>query len=148
VSIRSFSELSSGDPAGIMPTGQAAELDYTPGVTTRAPYSVMAVEVLPGYRLKVRFRDGVEGIVDMSKKLKSDCGVFVALRDEAVFAKPYLAYGAVTWPGELDIAPDAMDEEIRQDQDRKHAHHRHRQLRAPLRNRRSLRNTPYYVAPE
>ncbi len=39
-------------------------------------------------------------------------GVFAALRDETVFRRVFLEYGAVTWPGEIDLAPDAMYEEI------------------------------------
>jgi hypothetical protein len=31
------------------------------------------------------------------------------------FSQAALVYGAVTWPGELDIAPDAMYEEIKAD---------------------------------
>ena len=39
-------------------------------------------------------------------------GIFAALRDPAVFAKAFVEYGAVTWPGEIDLAPDAMYDEI------------------------------------
>jgi hypothetical protein len=35
-------------------------------------------------------------------------GVFAALADPLLFAQVQLDYGAVTWPGELDLAPDAM----------------------------------------
>jgi len=35
-------------------------------------------------------------------------GVFAALADPSLFAQVSLEYGAVTWPGELDLAPDAM----------------------------------------
>lgn len=34
--------------------------------------------------------------------------VFAALRDPGVFAQVEVVLGAVTWPGELDLAPDAM----------------------------------------
>jgi hypothetical protein len=39
--------------------------------------------------------------------------VFAALRDETVFRQVFLEYGAMTWPGEIDLAPDAMHEEIK-----------------------------------
>jgi hypothetical protein len=42
-----------------------------------------------------------------------NAGVFAALRDETVFRRVFLEYGAVTWPGEIDLAPDAMYEEIK-----------------------------------
>jgi hypothetical protein len=35
-------------------------------------------------------------------------GVFAALADPSLFAQVTLDYGAVAWPGELDLAPDAM----------------------------------------
>ncbi len=72
-----------------------------------------AVEALDGYRLHVRFIDGLEGEVDMSERVRSPrAGVFVALADPDVFAQVHVEFGAVTWPGELDLAPDAMHDEI------------------------------------
>jgi hypothetical protein len=45
----------------------------------------------------------------MSNFIFSDeAGVFAALRDETLFAQVHLELGVVTWPGEIDIAPDAM----------------------------------------
>jgi hypothetical protein len=40
-------------------------------------------------------------------------GVFEALRDEQVFSQAYIELGVVTWPGNLDLAPDAMYDEIK-----------------------------------
>jgi hypothetical protein len=40
-------------------------------------------------------------------------GVFAGLADPTRFAEAYVQYGAVTWPGELDLAPDAMYAEIK-----------------------------------
>ncbi len=39
-------------------------------------------------------------------------GVFARLADPARFAEAQVQYGAVAWPGELDLAPDAMYAEI------------------------------------
>nr|WP_143002361.1 DUF2442 domain-containing protein [Nitrosospira sp. Nl5] len=39
-------------------------------------------------------------------------GVFAALADPEIFAQAHVELGAVTWPGELDLAPDAMHDEI------------------------------------
>jgi hypothetical protein len=39
-------------------------------------------------------------------------GVFAALADPALFAQVTLEYGAVSWPGDVDLAPDAMHSEI------------------------------------
>jgi hypothetical protein len=40
-------------------------------------------------------------------------GVFAGLADPNRFAQAFVEYGAVTWPGELDLAPDAMYAEIK-----------------------------------
>lgn len=80
----------------------------------RVPWVVTEIRVLPGHRFHVRFTDGTEGEVDVSRLvLAEDAGVFVALRDPAVFAQAYIEHGVVTWPGELDLAPDAMYDEIK-----------------------------------
>lgn len=66
------------------------------------------------YRLKVRFIDGLEGEVHLRPLLTSrEVGVFAPLRDRELFEKVHLHWGAVTWPGELDLAPDAMYDDIR-----------------------------------
>jgi len=78
------------------------------------PWRVAAVEALPGFRLDVRFGDGTEGTVDLKALIHSpDAGVFASLADPALFAQAYIEYGAVTWPGEIDLAPDAMYAEIK-----------------------------------
>jgi hypothetical protein len=78
-----------------------------------APWRVTSVEVVGETDLKVRFVDGIEGTVHMRDLIWSASpGVFAALRDPAVFGRVYLDYGAVTWPGEIDLAPDAMHDEI------------------------------------
>jgi hypothetical protein len=80
----------------------------------RVPWVVTELRVLSGHRFHVRFIDGTEGEVDVSRLVfAEDAGVFVALRDPAVFAQAYVEEGVVTWPGELDLAPDAMYDEIR-----------------------------------
>jgi hypothetical protein len=93
-----------------------AEEDRTAGLGSlfAVPWRVTKVEPLENQRLYVTFVDGIAGIVDMSGLINSACpGVFSALRDKRVFDQAYLDHGAVTWPGELDIAPDAMYDEIK-----------------------------------
>ena len=78
------------------------------------PWRVASVEALPGYRLRVRFLDGLEGVVDMSALIASPgAGVFTALTDAAVFNRAFVRLGAVNWPGDLDIAPDAIHAAIK-----------------------------------
>ena len=54
--------------------------------------------------------DGVEGDVRFMPSFFR--GVFAHLADQAAFAEVEVVHGAVTWPGELDLAPDAMHDEI------------------------------------
>lgn len=80
-----------------------------PPIEATAPDDVRDVIPLPGYRLAVRFHDGTSGTVDMSALIAGpNAGVFARLRDPAVFMRVYVLYGVVTWPGEIDLAPDAM----------------------------------------
>jgi hypothetical protein len=56
-----------------------------------------ALSVLPGYRLAVTFRDGMGGIVDLSRvKPDPSCAVFSALADLRVFEQARIELGAVT----------------------------------------------------
>jgi hypothetical protein len=80
-----------------------------------APWRVADVEALPGFRLRVRFNDGTEGVVEMAEFIvSSGAGVFAALRDEKLFRQVRVVFGVVTWPGELDLAPDAMHRAIKE----------------------------------
>ena len=79
------------------------------------PWRLQTVVALPGYRLSVCFIAGLSGIVDMSALVASpSAGVFAALRHAAAFERVYVENGVVTWPGELDLAPDAMHAAIKQ----------------------------------
>lgn len=73
---------------------------------------VNSVEPLDGYRLRVRFADGVEGEVDLSDMVGK--GVFAAWQDRAEFLKVAVdpETGTLTWPGGLDICPDSLYEEV------------------------------------
>lgn len=46
---------------------------------------IVEVQALEGYRLKLRFEDGAEGVVDVAQ-LVPLTGVFAALRDRKAFA--------------------------------------------------------------
>ena len=69
----------------------------------------------PGFGSRVRFNDGTEGTVELAEFLNSaSAGVFAALRDDSLFRQARIVLGAVTWPGDLDLAPDAMHQAIRE----------------------------------
>jgi len=73
------------------------------------PWRVVEVKALPDFRLHVRFVDGTEGVVDLTGLVHSPkAGVFAVLADSARFAEVFVEYGAVTWPGEIDLAPDGL----------------------------------------
>jgi hypothetical protein len=81
----------------------------------RSPWRVVSVQPLPNFRLRVRFVDGTQGEVDLKSLILSpSAGVFAVLADVALFEQVFVDFGAVTWPGELDLAPDAMYEDIKQ----------------------------------
>ena len=74
-----------------------------------ANWRVNAVKVLPNYCLLVRFNDDLEGTVDLNGLVHSaGAGVFAKLAGQVLFAQARVERGVVTWPGEIDLAPDAM----------------------------------------
>lgn len=78
-----------------------------------AAWRVATVEALPNYQLKVQFIDGTIGTVNLSQLINNkNAGVFSVLADVDFFKQVYVELGVVTWPGEIDLAPDAMYEAI------------------------------------
>ena len=62
---------------------------------------------LAGYRLWLKYADGVEGEVDLSDLVGR--GVFKAWSDRKVFeAVTVDESGAIVWPGDIDLCPDAL----------------------------------------
>ncbi len=89
--------------------------DNTIGVTPSAPWRIRSMTVLNDYSFSVEFVDGIKGLVDLSGLLhEKDPGVFIVLKDSQFFKKAYIDHGAITWPGNLDLAPDAMYEAIKE----------------------------------
>src|SRR6516162_5157901 len=74
-------------------------------------WDVTEVKVAGDHALWVRFRDGVEGAVKFTPGFFR--GVFSHLEDQVQFQQVMLVDGVVTWPGDLDLAPDAMHKEIK-----------------------------------
>ena len=93
---------------------QDSPLAVTPPIQPRMPWRVAAVAALPDFWLHVQFVDGTEGMVDLAALVHSPgAGVFGALADSTLFNQVFVEHGAVTWPGEIDLAPDAMYAEIK-----------------------------------
>lgn len=59
----------------------------------------------------MKFADGLHGQVRFGPSAYR--GVFAKLRDPVEFNKLYVNDYFVTWPSELDLAPDAMYEHIK-----------------------------------
>lgn len=96
---------------------QDSALAITPPIQPHMPWRVVFVQALPGFRLQLRFVDGTEGTIALAAMIHSpDAGVFASLADPGVFAQVFVEHGAVTWPGEIDLAPDAMYATIKKDE--------------------------------
>ena len=87
-----------------------AEKDPASRLRSALDYRVVSVDVPEHLRLAIGFRDGLTGDVIFKKSHLR--GVFQPLEDPAFFAQVSCSNGFVEWPGEIDLAPDAMHEEI------------------------------------
>ena len=69
------------------------------------------VKALEGYRIWIKFDDGVEGELDLSRH--ADRGVFKAWNDRKFFeAVQVMSYDAIAWPGDLSMCGDALYMEL------------------------------------
>jgi hypothetical protein len=75
-------------------------------------YRIVEVRTRPSYRVWIRFEDGAEGEVDLSQLVGKD--VFSAWEDQGEFDKVYIdeTTGTIAWPGEIDLAPDALYRDV------------------------------------
>ena len=74
---------------------------------------VIAVDARPGFKVWVRFEDGVEGEADLSDLAGQ--GVFKRWTENpSEFGEASVdpESGTVTWPGGLDVAPDRLYSEV------------------------------------
>ena len=69
-------------------------------------WDVVDVKPIAPLALCVQFADGTVGKVQFEPSHLT--GVFSTLRDPIIFQQAYISDGAVAWPGDLDLAPDAM----------------------------------------
>ena len=75
-------------------------------------YEVVSVKPIGGRRLAVRFADGLSREVEFHDSFFR--GVFEAIKDPGAFARVRCDQGFVEWPGDLDLAPDAMHAAIKE----------------------------------
>ncbi len=67
---------------------------------------VVKVEAKPDYRLFLEFENGEKRLFDMSPYM--DKKPFTQLKGSPLFAKAFVDYGTVVWPGNIDIAPETL----------------------------------------
>lgn len=90
------------------------EKNITSKVISNVPWHVTKVIPLANYKLEVEFIDDTHGVVKMEKQIMGpEAGVFAWLRDIDTFNQVYVELGVTTWPNGLDLAPDAMYDEIK-----------------------------------
>lgn len=90
-------------------------------------WDVVEVKPEPDYSLFVRFKDGLSGRVRLRPEELT--GVLAPLRDRRFFEQVFIDCGVVAWPGEIDLAPDAMYAQVAKQRD-------HPQQAAPPKSRR------------
>ncbi len=73
---------------------------------------ITSVTPVEGYKIRVRFEDGIEGVSDLSSLVGH--GVFKRFNDVDFFNQVFInpATDTVTWPGDIDLCPDSLYEEI------------------------------------
>lgn len=74
-------------------------------------WDVVQVKPQAPLTLSVTFADGTTGRVRF--EISHLTGVFEALKNPELFEKVFIDRGAVAWPGDIDLAPDAMYAAIR-----------------------------------
>jgi Protein of unknown function (DUF2442) len=69
---------------------------------------VNSVEVTANFGLLLTFNNGEERCFDMRPYLHYP--VFLRLENPGFFSMARIDYGTVTWPGDIDIAPETLYE--------------------------------------
>ena len=66
-----------------------------------------------GYRVWLRFADGLSGEIDLGPELWGT--VFEPLKDEVEFAKVFVHpdWGTIAWPSGADLAPEFLYDELK-----------------------------------
>jgi hypothetical protein len=73
---------------------------------------IVHLDKLGGFRLRVRFSDGSEGVYDFAAMAQEPGPLTEPLRDPTFFACLFLEFGALTRPNGFDIAPGWLRREM------------------------------------
>ena len=69
------------------------------------------LEALSGFRIRVAYSDGTEGVIDLSADVGR--GVFAPLADEEFFQTVHIGrFGQIAWSEDIEICSDAAYQEI------------------------------------
>lgn len=73
---------------------------------------VVAAEPLEGMRVRLRFRDGTCGEVDLGARLAPLTGMMPPLGDPSFFKRLVVNHdaGTIVWPNGVDLDPDVLYE--------------------------------------
>lgn len=71
--------------------------------------SVIEAKHIGDYRIRIEFNDGRVGEVDLKEVIAGDQrAIFNQLKDIELFKRFKVKYDTLTWPNELDIAPEYL----------------------------------------
>ena len=86
---------------GEMPDPSTGDQYQSVGVSNISNWSNTHFEILADYKIAVSFADGTSGTADLTPRLsQGPLGDGLdPLCNKSEFAKAYLEYGALTWPG-------------------------------------------------
>jgi hypothetical protein len=74
---------------------------------------VLKVQKVGGFRLRLRFSDGTEGVRDFSDIVNGAGSMVAPLRDPKFFARVFLQIGTLTWPNGFDLDSIALHDEMK-----------------------------------
>ncbi len=77
-------------------------------LSTSPLLDVTAVQVLPGFTLRITFENGEVRRYSMSRLLAPEATAFSPLRKVVLFRQAFVAHGTVCWPNGADIAPELL----------------------------------------
>jgi hypothetical protein len=74
---------------------------------------VVEASYIEGYRIHIRFSDGIEGDVDLVQELYGE--IFEPLKDVVVFKEFQIhpEFRTLCWPNGADFAPEFLYEKVR-----------------------------------
>jgi len=75
-------------------------------------HRIEEVKPLSGFKVWIKFSDGIEGTVDLSDLAGK--GVFLKWNDKEYFDSVYVDSESrtIAWPGGIDLCPDALYGEV------------------------------------